>query len=132
MSGVWRRSYGLAIEAPPDERGGNRQAIPNATAPHLDSTNSTLSSIAISRPLCSNSVEAILQTFSLGPGRLTCSVRHEVARVFIKDDPVFCRRDRTGTCVGGNPGVRSSRDNVASVHSDWQLNREGTLRLPAS
>ena len=35
-------------------------------------------------------------------------VRHEVARVFIKDDPVFCHRDPTGTCVGGNPGVRST------------------------
>ena len=44
-----------------------------------------------------------------------CSVRHEVARVFIKDDLVFCHQDRTGTCVGGNSGVRSSRDNVASV-----------------
>ena len=43
-------------------------------------------------------------------------VRHEVARVFIKDDPVFCHRDPTGTCVGGNSGVRSSRDNVALVH----------------
>ena len=60
------------------------------------------------------------------------SVRHEVARVFIKDDPVFCHRDRTGTSVGGNPGVRSSRDNVASAHLGRQLNREGTLRLPAS
>jgi hypothetical protein len=26
------------IEAPPDERGGNRYVLPNATAPHLDST----------------------------------------------------------------------------------------------
>jgi len=24
MSGMWKRSYGLAIEAPPDERGGER------------------------------------------------------------------------------------------------------------
>ncbi len=59
-------------------------------------------------------------------------VRHEVARVFIRDDPVFCHRDRTGTCVGGNPGVRSSRDNVASALLSRQPNREGTLRLPAS
>ena len=29
---------GLAIEAPSDERGGNRYADPNATAPHPDST----------------------------------------------------------------------------------------------
>jgi hypothetical protein len=33
MSGMWKRSHGGTIEAPPDERGGN-----NATAPHLDST----------------------------------------------------------------------------------------------
>ena len=26
------------IEAPPDERGGNRYVLPNAIAPHLDST----------------------------------------------------------------------------------------------
>ena len=30
--------HGLASEAPPDERGGNRYAQPTATAPHLDST----------------------------------------------------------------------------------------------
>ena len=63
---------------------------------------------------------------------LTIDVRHEVARVFIRDDLVFCHQDRTGTCVGGNSGVRSSRDNVASVCMDRQLNREGKLRLPAS
>ena len=45
---------------------------------------------------------------------------------------MFCHRDHTGTCVGGNPGVRSSRDNVASVHSGRQPNREERLRLPAS
>ena len=35
---MWKRSYGCASEAPPDERGGNRYAQPTATAPHLDST----------------------------------------------------------------------------------------------
>ena len=28
MRRMWKRSDGLAIEAPPDERGGNRQAEP--------------------------------------------------------------------------------------------------------
>ena len=39
MSGMWKRSHGKTIEAPPNERGGNRYVLPNATAPHLDSTN---------------------------------------------------------------------------------------------
>src|SRR6202171_3580088 len=38
MSGMWKQSHGGTIEAPPDERGGNRYVLPNATAPHLDST----------------------------------------------------------------------------------------------
>ena len=35
---MWKRSHGGTIEAPPNERGGNRYVLPNATAPHLDST----------------------------------------------------------------------------------------------
>ena len=43
-------------------------------------------------------------------------VRHEVARSFIKElDLMFSHQSPIGSCVGGNPGVRSARDNVASV-----------------
>jgi hypothetical protein len=38
LSGMWKRNHGGTIEAPPDERGGNRYVLPNATAPNLDST----------------------------------------------------------------------------------------------
>jgi hypothetical protein len=38
MRGVWKRNYGRAAKAPPDERGGNGYARPIATAPHPDST----------------------------------------------------------------------------------------------
>src|SRR5271169_7144572 len=44
MSGMWKRSHGETIEAPPDERGGNRYVPPNTTAPHLDSTRYALQS----------------------------------------------------------------------------------------
>ena len=38
MRGMWKRGYGRATKAPPDERGGNRHARPTATAPHPNST----------------------------------------------------------------------------------------------
>src|SRR5712691_2059576 len=51
MSGMWKRSHGGTIEAPPDERGGNRYVLPNATAPHLDSTNRAILTVRRSLPV---------------------------------------------------------------------------------
>jgi hypothetical protein len=44
MRGVWKRSYGQAIKAPPDERDGNGFARPNAAAPHPYSIHASCSS----------------------------------------------------------------------------------------
>src|SRR5260370_30773789 len=38
MRGKWKRSYGGASRAPPEERGGNRHARPTAAAPLPHST----------------------------------------------------------------------------------------------
>lgn len=44
-----RMSHGGTTKAPPDERGGNRYVLLNATAPHLDSTNRAV--LTLNQPL---------------------------------------------------------------------------------
>ena len=51
MRGKWKRSYGRATEAPPDERGGNRHARPTAAASLPHSTHLRRSPIASGRSL---------------------------------------------------------------------------------
>jgi hypothetical protein len=62
MSGDWKRSHGVASGAPRTERRGNRDATPIATAPVVDSTDSTSSSNAAHWLLSVYSVEKLLKT----------------------------------------------------------------------
>lgn len=52
MSWVWKRSHGPDSKAPPIERGGNRYAVPTATAPHPDSTGQRLLAKSDSSAVC--------------------------------------------------------------------------------
>src|ERR1035441_3798607 len=63
---MWKRSHGGTIEAPPNERGGNRYVLPNATAPHLDSTKKTVLT-APKRHFCFNPINGHRQTGPVGP-----------------------------------------------------------------
>src|ERR1700680_583526 len=59
MSGMWKRSHGGTIEAPPNERGGNRYVLPNATAPHLDSTKSADLILSKPPPVCPHTTDIV-------------------------------------------------------------------------
>ena len=75
MSGVWNRSHGRTSEAPPDERGGNRYVRPTVTAPHLDSTATSL--VCRAKPTRLRSLGATKQLLGKGgslPGNQSFNV----------------------------------------------------------
>ena len=49
MRGMGKRSYGEVTQAPPDERGGNRQTEPTAHAPYLYSTDGSWRNRAVAK-----------------------------------------------------------------------------------
>ena len=70
MSGVWKRSEDPGTWAPPDERGGNRQPEPNATASHPDSTDHSERTYGSKWP----PVDELASTSGFDPNRTLVSV----------------------------------------------------------
>src|SRR5262249_16335226 len=71
--------------------------------------------------LASKGARAVLRGGGTGDRASLPDVRHEVVGgiVTLRCHPWFCPRYPIGTCVAGNGGVRSSRDNVSSLLREW-------------
>src|ERR1700733_7126948 len=79
---MWKRNYGISIEAPLSERCGNSCDTPKVTAPHLDSTDP--SSLAVHADLDSGRLQRV---DPLPAGKLRSLVGVENLRL-----PVFSQR----------------------------------------
>src|SRR5450631_4493120 len=101
ISGMWKRSHGGTIEAPPNERGGNRYVLPNATAPHLDSTKSR-------KGLCEHKVSAVHPTTDI----------RRLAATFVARVAYHARSGRpVGPPASGKPSPISTRRRLFSCRA---------------
>ena len=89
MSGMWKRSHGGTIEAPPNERGGNRYVLPNATAPHLNSTIHVV--LTVGQPLPVFPYEPT----SAAPVGMSQRCQNRKSRLHSADPPGFGQKCRT-------------------------------------
>src|SRR5260370_41916929 len=141
MRGMWKRGHGGTTKAPPDERGGNRYVLPNATAPHLDSTKSAVLSFGRSLPVC-----PYQQTFSGSVGMSRrCQVRTQASQqgTYMSCNDFTRSRRRRGRATSGTlvekqtglpcPGRRRfwhrsrlSKTTAARMF-DLPINREGEI-----
>src|SRR5229473_331041 len=88
MSGMWKRSHGGTIEAPPDERGGNRYVLPNATAPHLDSTLDEFPKWTLISRSCPTSIDDHARRTHPSERRGCCGRRAPARFISVRNTPV--------------------------------------------
>ena len=91
------RRGGRATKAPPDERGGNRHAQPDATAPHSDSPTSDVPGITRNTP-CQSPMASLRATMAITLGDL-CGPA-SLCQVFRERGPPHWREGDANLCRG--------------------------------
>jgi hypothetical protein len=120
MSGMWKRSHGGTIEAPPNERGGNRYVLPNATAPHLDSTKmrNTRTERMFSASPPTTDMRWLHSNDRFVPGRRAGACRRHRAQAGHRSPTSATRHRRTGKARAGGAADRKSRPKAAFGGAD--------------